>query len=664
MVRAEGRAVRAELLVRPGRHGPARPERRRQDHADAGHHRPHPGQPGPGPRRRPLAPRATARSTGSLALVPEDEAVPRGLTPRQLCTYVADLHGITDRSVVDWALRTVEMEPVGRPQHGRLQQGHAPAQQGGGRPREEPARARARRAAQRRRPGAAAPPHRAVPAARRRGPHGHRELARAQRGRVDGRPGDRDRAGPPRRRRAATGPSATRWTTCPATCSCGPPAAGGWRPRSLGNDVVSGITVDGDDLIISTTRAKELAVLLPRRPPATSACTSPRSARSTTRSRASSGSWSDDAATTTRPTPARAARPGRLHAARPACPAGAGSAALIPAGAAVLFGFIASTVDETAVRAFAGVAAIALFGLVMPVTCLVIGDAVLGAEVRSGIVHLHLDVAGARPGRSRSAAGSAARSPRPAAWRSPSRSPPSWPAPPRAPARSPSRPCFGRRPTSPSSSPSAASPSGPRCGRSPSSSSSSGCSAPPSRGIAQLSPVVGGPGRLRRPHRRPRGPRPRGHPPRHRRPRPPLRHHGRRPRPHQHRLRPSSSPAARLASGQAAASATQASSRPPAPAVRPQPAVTRSGTRHLGPQFAAGTSAAVRRRGTSALGSTAAPLAAGEHGADDDEADADDGEGGDVVVLEDDAEHERHARDQVGDERGPGGARPGSRGCP
>jgi ABC-type transport system involved in multi-copper enzyme maturation permease subunit len=58
--------------------------------------------------------------------------------------------------------------------------------------------------------------------------------------------------------------------------------------------------------------------------------------------------------------------------------------ALIPAFAALLFGFLASTVDDTAVRAFAGVAATALFGLVMPITCLVIGDAVLGAEVRSG----------------------------------------------------------------------------------------------------------------------------------------------------------------------------------------------------------------------------------------------------------------------------------------
>ena len=45
-----------------------------------------------------------------LALVPEDEAVPRGLTPRQLCRYVADLHGSTDRRMVEWALDAVEMQ--------------------------------------------------------------------------------------------------------------------------------------------------------------------------------------------------------------------------------------------------------------------------------------------------------------------------------------------------------------------------------------------------------------------------------------------------------------------------------------------------------------------------------------------------------------------------
>jgi hypothetical protein len=32
----------------------------------------------------------------------------------------------------------------------------------------------------------------------------------------------------------------------------------------LGNDAVAGISVDGDDLVISTTRASELSVALPR----------------------------------------------------------------------------------------------------------------------------------------------------------------------------------------------------------------------------------------------------------------------------------------------------------------------------------------------------------------------------------------------------------------
>ncbi len=59
-------------------------------------------------------------------------------------------------------------------------------------------------------------------------------------------------------------------------------------------------------------------------------------------------------------------------------------AILIPSAASLLFGFLASTVEDTAVSAFASTASNALFGLVMPVTCLVIGDAVLGAEVRSG----------------------------------------------------------------------------------------------------------------------------------------------------------------------------------------------------------------------------------------------------------------------------------------
>lgn len=48
-----------------------------------------------------------------LALVPEDEAVPSGLTAQQLVGYVADLHGIAGRSAVDAALTTVGLLDVG-----------------------------------------------------------------------------------------------------------------------------------------------------------------------------------------------------------------------------------------------------------------------------------------------------------------------------------------------------------------------------------------------------------------------------------------------------------------------------------------------------------------------------------------------------------------------
>jgi len=44
-----------------------------------------------------------------MALVPEDEAVPAGLTARQFVRYIADLHGIADRDAPDAALRTVAM---------------------------------------------------------------------------------------------------------------------------------------------------------------------------------------------------------------------------------------------------------------------------------------------------------------------------------------------------------------------------------------------------------------------------------------------------------------------------------------------------------------------------------------------------------------------------
>jgi ABC-type transport system involved in multi-copper enzyme maturation permease subunit len=57
---------------------------------------------------------------------------------------------------------------------------------------------------------------------------------------------------------------------------------------------------------------------------------------------------------------------------------------LVACVATLLFGLLASTMGGTDERAFAAVSNLGLFGLVLPVTCLVIGDAVLGAEVRSG----------------------------------------------------------------------------------------------------------------------------------------------------------------------------------------------------------------------------------------------------------------------------------------
>ncbi|MEO7555593.1 MAG: ABC transporter permease subunit [Acidimicrobiales bacterium] len=61
--------------------------------------------------------------------------------------------------------------------------------------------------------------------------------------------------------------------------------------------------------------------------------------------------------------------------------------ALLPCFGALLFGLLANAIDEPAGSAFARVAADGIFALVVPIAALVIGDAVLGAEVRSGVFH-------------------------------------------------------------------------------------------------------------------------------------------------------------------------------------------------------------------------------------------------------------------------------------
>jgi hypothetical protein len=57
---------------------------------------------------------------------------------------------------------------------------------------------------------------------------------------------------------------------------------------------------------------------------------------------------------------------------------------LLPCVGALLFGWLTTVAETTTERAFAFVAEQGLFGLVLPLTCLVIGDAVLGADLRAG----------------------------------------------------------------------------------------------------------------------------------------------------------------------------------------------------------------------------------------------------------------------------------------
>ncbi|HEX4982523.1 MAG TPA: hypothetical protein VFV63_12520 [Ilumatobacteraceae bacterium] len=63
------------------------------------------------------------------------------------------------------------------------------------------------------------------------------------------------------------------------------------------------------------------------------------------------------------------------------------AAVLLPCAGAVLFGLLARAVDDPVDRAFANVAAEGIFGLVMPIAALVVGDSVLGSEVRAGTFH-------------------------------------------------------------------------------------------------------------------------------------------------------------------------------------------------------------------------------------------------------------------------------------
>ncbi len=58
---------------------------------------------------------------------------------------------------------------------------------------------------------------------------------------------------------------------------------------------------------------------------------------------------------------------------------------LLPVVGAVLFGLLSRLSDEDVTTAFVRVGGTAMHTLVLPITCLVIGDALLGAEIRSGV---------------------------------------------------------------------------------------------------------------------------------------------------------------------------------------------------------------------------------------------------------------------------------------
>ena len=209
------------------------------------------------------SPRSDREVYRRLALVPEDEAVPGGLTPRQLCRYVADLHGITDRSIVDWALHVVDMVPVAE----RSMDGFSK----GMRQRSKVAAALVKN------PlvlvldeplNGADPVQRLhlIDLFRRLGAEGRTVIVSSHVLNEVESMAERVIVVVRGRLAAAGGRRAIRdaMDDVPRQVLVRAPDGRRLAAALLGNDVVGGISIDGDDLIISTTRAKELAVLLPQ----------------------------------------------------------------------------------------------------------------------------------------------------------------------------------------------------------------------------------------------------------------------------------------------------------------------------------------------------------------------------------------------------------------
>jgi hypothetical protein len=69
---------------------------------------------------------------------------------------------------------------------------------------------------------------------------------------------------------------------------------------------------------------------------------------------------------------------------RACLPAKRWAGVLLPCAGALLFGLLSQVSDGSAAEGLADIAEAGLFHLILPLTCLVIGDAVLGADVRAG----------------------------------------------------------------------------------------------------------------------------------------------------------------------------------------------------------------------------------------------------------------------------------------
>ena len=272
------------------------------------------------------------------------------------------------------AIATVELTDAADRPIAHVLQGHAPAGQAGRGARPRPADPAARRAVQRHGPAPAAAHDGAAPADGRRGPGDPLLVAHPRGGRASRRRRPRRLRRPAGRvRRLPLDPPADDRPSAHASRSA-PPTTGASRRRCSAEPAVFGVElVDGrarrPGLRLRRVRARRRADV-PGRP--ASACS--RSGRPTTRSRASSATWSGDDARSRPSSPSRcrgAPRPAPDAAAHPPrrrcrsssrCSSGSAAAAATPPG----------ILDALGIRT------------VLPLVALVIGTAALGSEIEDG----------------------------------------------------------------------------------------------------------------------------------------------------------------------------------------------------------------------------------------------------------------------------------------